>query len=266
MKKIVSILLVVCSLVCLSACGDNKKTSNQASNQKPTQQATQKPVQTENSYQYSHTHYYTSKVTKEATCGKEGVKTYTCSCGDSYTEAIEKTGYHSWEYATCTKPKTCKVCGTTSGSANGHSYGSWGICYYCDAIDPAVASAKAKCSLELPALPKTVSYYGYSNKLYSTTKLTKITYEFTIDENANAYKIEVFFSGEKTYDYQGSGQSDSCKIGYKLYAPDGSVMKTGTFYSPSLKDGETFSNKKETIYLDDGSPVGKYKLEILDVN
>lgn len=35
-----------------------------------------------------HTHEYTSAVTAEPTLSTEGVTTYTCECGDSYTEAI----------------------------------------------------------------------------------------------------------------------------------------------------------------------------------
>ena len=35
-----------------------------------------------------HQHSYTSEVTKEATCTEDGVVTYSCRCGDSYTEAI----------------------------------------------------------------------------------------------------------------------------------------------------------------------------------
>ena len=41
-----------------------------------------------------HKHSYTSKVTKQPTCQETGVKTYTCSCGDSYTEAIPVTDHH----------------------------------------------------------------------------------------------------------------------------------------------------------------------------
>ena len=41
----------------------------------------------------THTHSYTSKVTKAATCTTVGTKTYTCSCGDSYTETIKATGH-----------------------------------------------------------------------------------------------------------------------------------------------------------------------------
>ena len=65
-------------------------------------------------------HNYTSKVTTEATCTKDGVKTFTCSvCNDSYTEAIAATGKHNYTSkvtteATCTKDGvktfTCSVC------------------------------------------------------------------------------------------------------------------------------------------------------------
>lgn len=81
----------------------------------------------------NHTHYYSSRVTTEATCAKEGVRTYTCSCGNSYTEKISKTTDHDWEYATCTKPKTCKDCGKTEGSAEEHNYKE-GICTVCNAV------------------------------------------------------------------------------------------------------------------------------------
>lgn len=41
-----------------------------------------------------HTHSYTGAVTQPATCSSPGVMTYTCSCGDSYTETIPATGQH----------------------------------------------------------------------------------------------------------------------------------------------------------------------------
>ena len=57
-----------------------------------------------------HSHSYTATVTTEATCGANGVKTYTCSCGASYTEVILATENHS--YGTwASGQKTCSVCG-----------------------------------------------------------------------------------------------------------------------------------------------------------
>ena len=46
-----------------------------------------------------HTHSYSSKVTKEATCTATGTMTYTCSCGDKYTENIPAKG-HNWKTET----------------------------------------------------------------------------------------------------------------------------------------------------------------------
>lgn len=91
------------------------------------------------------THNYDSgKLTKSATCKEAGIKTYTCSvCKETKTETIEKSATHTYSNncdsscnvcgatrsithnyatATCTKPKTCKVCGATSGKALGHTY------------------------------------------------------------------------------------------------------------------------------------------------
>ena len=54
-----------------------------------------------------HTHSYTSQTTTEATCTKKGVLTYTCSCGDSYTEEIPALGHdektHQAQAPTCTE-------------------------------------------------------------------------------------------------------------------------------------------------------------------
>ena len=57
-----------------------------------------------------HTHEYTSTVTKAATCTEDGVMTYTCECGKSYTEVIEATGHSfgAWEVL---KPATCLATG-----------------------------------------------------------------------------------------------------------------------------------------------------------
>lgn len=49
-----------------------------------------------------HVHSYTSSITKEATCTEDGVKTFTCECGDSYTETIPTTG-HNYENGSCTE-------------------------------------------------------------------------------------------------------------------------------------------------------------------
>lgn len=66
-----------------------------------------------------HTHSYTSKVTTAATCTSAGVKTYTCSCGHSYTESIAALGhsYGSPTYTWSSDGKSCtakRVCSNNS--------------------------------------------------------------------------------------------------------------------------------------------------------
>ena len=51
-----------------------------------------------------HQHEYTSEITTPATHIAEGVMTYTCECGDSYTEAIEKTTEHTYTSEVTTQP------------------------------------------------------------------------------------------------------------------------------------------------------------------
>lgn len=87
----------------------------------------------------AHEHNYISKDTISPTCAKNGVRIFTCACGDSYTEKIPATGHKTVTdkavAATCTKNgKTagshCSVCGTvikaqTTVKATGHTYGAW---------------------------------------------------------------------------------------------------------------------------------------------
>ena len=67
-----------------------------------------------------HTCKYVAKVTTPSTCTENGIMTYTCSCGKSYTETIKATG-HDWsdwtiiDTVTCTENgmeyRYCKTCG-----------------------------------------------------------------------------------------------------------------------------------------------------------
>lgn len=223
------------------------------------QQQTQAPQQ-------NHTHYYSSRVTKQATCAAEGVRTYTCSCGDTYTQPVEKSTIHSWEYATCTVPDTCKSCGTTRGNPKGHNYYSSGKCGRCDQINPVITETLAKCSLTLPSMNQPISYFSFGDDLHSIVKVTGITYEFEC-ENDGDIELRVYFSGEKFYDHRGNNQSDVCRIGWKLYDANDAVITSGTFRSPAVKVGEAFANQEETVLhtWENGKP-GAYRLEISNVN
>lgn len=71
----------------------SSKPSNSGSASKPSSDSTSAPSTPSKP---AHTHSYTSSVTKQPTCCNPGVRTYTCSCGSSYTESIPATGNHNW--------------------------------------------------------------------------------------------------------------------------------------------------------------------------
>lgn len=117
--------------------------TTEVTTQKQTEKATEKTTeattqkQTEKTTE-AHKHNYTSSVTKASTCTSEGVMTYRCSCGDSYTETIGKTAHSFGSYtynndatesADGTETAVCSVCGerstrTAAGTklAHVHSY------------------------------------------------------------------------------------------------------------------------------------------------
>lgn len=77
----------------------------------------------------SHTHEYHAVVTKNPTCDKNGVITYTCSCGDTYSEVLLAKG-HSFGKWTVSKSATCVVDGSR-----------YRICSVCSSIETEVIKA-----------------------------------------------------------------------------------------------------------------------------
>ncbi len=97
-----------------------------------------------------HTHAYTEKVTTAATCTEKGVKTFTCACGDSYTEEIPAKGHTEVKDAAISA--TCTTAGKTEGSH----------CSVCNTVlnaqkDVPVAAHK---EVEIPAVAATCEKEG----------------------------------------------------------------------------------------------------------
>lgn len=116
------------------------------------------------------------------------------------------------------------------------------------------------CTINLgTSLPQTISYYTYSGSKQSSCSVTEVSFEVSGDD------LYIYFTGRKTYDSRGSGQSDSCKIGWKLYDNNNNVIDSGTAYTLSIATGEGFVKTKDTAYncITAG---GTYKLVLLNVN
>lgn len=99
--------------------GSLKKSGSASSEATETPSATTAPFTETKEEKPAHKHEYTANLTTNPTCTEEGVMTYTCSCGDSYTESYPKLE-HQYEKevareATCSKEGewtyTCSLCG-----------------------------------------------------------------------------------------------------------------------------------------------------------
>ena len=89
MRKFFSFLLVLATLLSLTACGESQ---------------TEAPQTTAPTTPAIHEHSYTSAVT-EATCEAAGYTTFTCSCGHSYTQdEVAATGHSFGEWETTLAP------------------------------------------------------------------------------------------------------------------------------------------------------------------
>ena len=129
-------------------------------------------------------HNYTSKVTTEATCTKDGVKTFTCSiCKDSYTESI--AAGHKWSNATCTAAKTCSVCKLTEGDALGHTTDN-GTCSRCNTV-----------------IFKPLVYSGTGGDTVITgINIPAGSFSVTLTHAGKHNFITKFYYGDGQYDYQ----------------------------------------------------------------
>lgn len=177
-----------------------KQTETTTAAQKQTEKATEKTTeaptqkQTENATE-AHKHSYTSSVTKASTCTSEGVMTFKCSCGDSYTETIGKTAHSFGGYtynndatyeSDGTETAVCSVCGErTTRTAGGtklvhvHSYAeSVTTAPTCttDGVKTFACSCGSSYTEAIPATGHQFGDYSYNNDATTSADGTKTRY------------------------------------------------------------------------------------------
>ncbi len=111
--------------------------------------------------------------------------------------------------------------------------------------------------VSMPHCPQTLGYYSYSGTLYSSCKVTNVTYKIEDDD------LYIYFTGEKTYDCQGENNGDRFPISWRLIDSEGYIVDSGTYYSDSLKVGEKFKNGVSYSW-NSITPGENYTLEILN--
>lgn len=183
-----------------------------------------------------HEHNYTEEITVEATCETDGEATYTCECGDTYTEPIKATG-HSFTNYVSNNDATYTADGTETAK-----------CDNCDATDTRTAEGSmltytytdmdatmyAQKTVNVRSLPNTD---GEKVGSLSTNDEVKVTGQCT---ETSWYRIE--YSGGVAYvsnSYLGNdkvvvkqpkaeqtAQSTSSEFPYQLYT----LYDNGTFF------------------------------------
>ncbi len=120
--------------------------------------------------------------------------------------------------------------------------------------------------IDMPYTPVILHEYDYQDNIKQTYTITNVSYEVgRYDEDDNNYTVYLYFGGNKTYDYRGSGQTSNAVIGWKLYDAEGYVVDSDTCYAPGVAMGDSWKAESAKDYIWDLKP-GHYRLEILSVN
>lgn len=138
------------------------------------------------SYVYEHVHSWdVGVITKNATCKAMGIKTFTCSCGATYTENIPLTNHNwsDWKVVKETKEgqekqRKCKVCGKTEKKTEK-------IQFTVKVTSPVFYNGKAQ-------KPKIKVYKG-------TKQISSWYYSVTYKNNINVGKATVNVKGKRNY-------------------------------------------------------------------
>lgn len=183
-KKVMIILMMAILLIGCGSTGGTVAEEKQAESESQIQEDTEKE---------EHTHAYVEQITTEATCETEGLKTFTCECGDTYTEVIATTG-HIFENYVPNNDATYLADGTETA-----------VCSFCELTDTRTVEGS---KLEYTYTDVTTTMYAIQsvnvrdlpdtegNKLGSLTSAQEVTVTGHCNETG-WYRIE--FEGGIAY-------------------------------------------------------------------
>lgn len=277
-KRILSVLLVITMLTLMVACAKTNETNggavsdtenNEVVSTTPSDTVTpendvvvpEPDGETENNEVISdtgnevadeavHEHEYAEEIVVAATCTESGTVSYTCECGDTYSEEIEPTGHDWGEYASNgdatyfadgTKTAVCASCGETDtvpddGSKLAYTYTD------CEAVKYAQQTVNVR---DLPTTD--------GNKVGSLSTNDEVTVTGTCNETgwyrivygdgvayvSNKYlgdsKVEISANSGNSGNSGGSGNSLANHFGI-------TIPCTATYYSANTSYGITWGN------------------------
>lgn len=159
----------------------------------------------------NHTHQYIELITTEPTCEVPGVRTFTCECGDSYTEEIPALGHDFGEFivdveATCdTAGSKSQHCSRCNAIQNVTEIPAWGHDYeepvYTWSDDMSTCTASRTCSTDGHVDTETVDVTSEvtTEATCETTGVRTYTAEFANEAFAKQLKNETIDALGHTY-------------------------------------------------------------------
>lgn len=245
-KRFATILLLAFTATSLVACGNSSNVAESTADttietEAPTSEPTEAP----------HEHTYIEEITTETTCNTDGVKTFTCECGDSYTETITATGHIFENYisnndatytADGTETATC-VCGETDTRT---AEGSMLTYTYTDME----ATMYAQQTVNVRSMPNTD---GEKLGGLSTNDEVKVTgqcvetnwYRIEFDGNV-AYVSDNYLGNDKVVVQAEAPAQSSSEFPYELYVIYYDEVQNVKYYYKPLK--ATFFDYPQSVY------------------
>ena len=130
-NKLISLLLAICMLFCLSACGTTETSSNPANTLSESQ--TDKQSSTDETTSTQSENSQVSSNTEESDKNDTAQTQPSAHQSTPSNTTSQPAHTHKYADATCTSPKKCS-CGATKGYAIGHEYQD-GVCCVCGIVD-----------------------------------------------------------------------------------------------------------------------------------
>ena len=220
-------------------------------------------------------HDYESVITREPTCEKTGIETFTCTvCGDSYDEEIPRTDHEydggRAENPTCTKAGkviyTCTVCGHTRTEegepALGHSYKEKEIKATCEKAGKIVYTC-TRCGDKYEEEGEEALGHDYEEKVTKpatetaegemtyTCKRCKDSYKEAIPKLKKSDKKD---DGKKAEDKKADEKDGKKESSCKVTLPSGKGYVIMAMGDTTVDPGESFSF---TINIAEGYQKGK---------
>lgn len=191
-----------------------------------------------------HTHSYASEVTKQANCTEKGIKTFTCECGDTYTEDIEATGHT--EVKDAAVAPACTATGKTEGSH----------CSVCNTVIKAQTAVPAAGHTEVKdnAVAPTCTAAGKTEGSHCSVCNTVIKAQEDVPATGIHVESELDSSTVKKVTCRENGYTgdEKCKI-------CGAVTKTGEVITSTGEEHEMGTVSVEASCTQDGYTATKCK-------